>query len=254
VADWNPATYERFKDERSRPFFDLLALVAPIPGGSAADLGCGTGELTALLHRETRAARTIGIDTSAAMLARARPEPGLTFAQGDLATWRPDAPLDLIFANASLHWADDHPALLARLSGFLAPGGQLAVQVPANHDHPSHLIAAEVAQEAPFAAALAGYVRRSPVLAPVAYARVLDGLGFTELRVRLEVYVHHLASREAVIDWVRGTLLTAYESRMPAELWPRFLERYRERLLPALEDTKPYFYPFARILFAGSQG
>ena len=43
---WDPEKYARFAAERSRPFFDLLDLVTPIPGGRAVDLGCGPGELT----------------------------------------------------------------------------------------------------------------------------------------------------------------------------------------------------------------
>ena len=68
---WDPAQYERFRAERARPFVDLLALVRPRPGMRVVDLGCGTGELTARLHRELAAGETLGIDRSEAMLARA---------------------------------------------------------------------------------------------------------------------------------------------------------------------------------------
>ena len=61
-ADWNPAQYERFRDERARPFFDLLDLVQPRPEMRVVDLGCGTGELTRELHRRLSARETIGID------------------------------------------------------------------------------------------------------------------------------------------------------------------------------------------------
>ena len=91
--------------------------------------------------------------------------------------------------------------------------------------------------------------RQSPVLAPETYAALLHRLGYRRQVVRLQVYGHELESREAVIEWVGGSVLTDYERRMPAEIWPRFLERYRERLLPQLADTRPYFYPFRRILF-----
>src|SRR5258707_590643 len=51
TAQWDPDQYERFKAERARPFWDLVALVQPCPGGRVVDLGCGTGELTKELHR-----------------------------------------------------------------------------------------------------------------------------------------------------------------------------------------------------------
>jgi trans-aconitate 2-methyltransferase len=67
---WDHAQYARFERERSVPFFDLLDLVEPCPGGRVVDLGCGTGELTRALHERTRARSTVGIDSSQAMLER----------------------------------------------------------------------------------------------------------------------------------------------------------------------------------------
>jgi trans-aconitate 2-methyltransferase len=142
----------------------------------------------------------------------------------------------------------DHPRLLERLAGTLALSGQLAVQVPANHDHVSHLVAAELAAEEPFRAAIGGYRRVSPVEAPERYAELLEGLGFVEQHVRLQVYPHHLEGPEQVVEWARGTLLTDYQRRMPSELFERFLACYRRRLPPRLDRRRPYFYPFKRIL------
>ena len=51
------------------------------------------------------------------------------------------------------------------------------------------------------------------------------------------------------MEWVRGSVLTDYQRRLPDDLWPRFLARYRELLLPRLEDTHPFFYTYKRILF-----
>lgn len=269
---WDPTRYERFADERGAPFYDLLALVRPIPGGRAVDLGCGTGALTVELHRRVLAGETLGLDSSPAMLERARPLAGngLRFEQGDIATFAhsgqggavaglpgrsgPSAAggaWDLVLSNAALHWLPDHPALLAGLRRVLGAGGQLAVQVPANHDHPSHVLAAELAGEDPFRRVLGGYRRLSPVEPPERYAELLDRLGFAEQHVRLQVYGHHLAGREEVVEWVRGTLLTDYQRRMPAELFERFLASYCERLLPLLDERRPYFYPFKRLLLWG---
>lgn len=255
TSDWNPEQYGRFRDERAQPFFDLLALVQPRPGMRVVDLGCGTGELTRELHTHLAARETLGVDTSPAMLAKAAAfaGDGLRFEGGDIGDFTADGKYDLVFSNAALHWIPDHPALLRRLTAALAEGGQLAVQVPANDDHPSHATAVTVAGEAPFWEALGGHARQSPVLAPEVYATLLNQLGYRQQQVRLQVYGHALESREAVVEWVRGSVLTDYEKRMPDELWPRFLERYRELLLPQLADTRPYFYPFKRVLFWGAR-
>ncbi len=246
---WNPDQYARFRDQRRQPWDDLTALLTPLTRPRLLDLGCGDGALTAELHQRLRAVETVGVDSSAAMLERAAPlaGAGLRFEQGDAATWS-GGPFDLVISNAALHWVADHAALLPRLAALLAPGGQLAVQVPVNEHHPSHLEAAATAAEPPFAAALGGYRRESPVRAPEWYAETLFRLGFTARRVRVEVYGHPLASRDEVVEWVRGTLLTDYQGRLPPALWPGFLCRYRERLAAALPDQRPFLYPYPRLL------
>jgi trans-aconitate 2-methyltransferase len=250
AATWDPERYARFRAERSQPFFDLLALVSPIAGGRALDLGCGTGELTAELHRRLGAAATLGIDSAPRMLAEAVDQavPGLEFALADIATFEPGGPYDLVFSNAALQWLPDHERLFRRLAAWVAPGGQLAVQMPANQDHPSHALAAAVAAEPPFAAALGQPPRATPVQPPEAYASWLDALGFSPQHVRLQVYAHHLPDRDAVVTWVQGTLLTWYEARLGPERYAAFLDRYRERLRAALPDERPFFYPFKRML------
>ena len=246
---WDPAQYDRFRDERRQPFFDLLALVQARPAMRVVDLGCGTGELTRALHRHVGARETVGIDSSAAMLARsaAFTDEGLSFVHGDLCAFHDDAPRDLIFSNAALQWVPDHEGLFARLRGLLGPGGQLAVQVPANHDHASHATAAALLEEEPFRSAVQGPTRHwDPRIE--GYAALLHRLGFREQHVRMQVYGHLLERRDDVVEWVKGTLLTEVQSRLPAALFPAFFEAYRARLLPQLADTKPYFYPFKRML------
>lgn len=256
---WSPEQYERFREERAQPFRDLLALVEARPGMRVIDLGCGTGEHTVTLHRTLGAKSTLGLDSSEAMLAKAqaRGQDGLRFELGDPASCAPestratDAPFDLVFSNAALHWIEDHRTLVANLRNLIAPGGQLAVQVPANHAHPSQVVAAEVASEAPFREALGGFQRVSPVLSADAYAEVLHDVGFVEQRVFLRVYSHLLDRRDDVVEWVKGTTLTDYEKRMPAPLYGEFLESYRARLMVQLRDERPFFFPFQRILFWG---
>jgi trans-aconitate 2-methyltransferase len=252
---WDPERYARFRDERRAPFDDLLALVVPRPGMAVVDLGCGAGELTRVAHERLGARATIGIDRSEAMLARAaaHASAGLEFRDGDLATVG-GGPFDLVLSNAALHWVPDHGPLLARLVGLLAPGGQLAIQVPANEDHPSHAVARAVAREPDLAAALGGHVRESPVLAPEAYAQLLFELGVAAQRVRVEVYAHRLDGPEDVVEWVRGTLLTDYEKRLAPADFVRFLERYRARLLAVLPPSRPFLYTYRRIFLWARRG
>lgn len=246
---WNPDQYERFRQERRQPFLDLLSLIDKRPGLKVIDLGCGTGELTGTLHEESGAAQTTGIDNSEAMLSRSESSAGVSFLLQDIEEFLATRErFDVIFSNAALHWIPDHPRVFAELTSRLNPGGQLAVQVPANDDHPSHLIARQIAMEDHFYEAMSGEVHETTVLRPEEYAVLLHRLGYSRQTVRMGVYGHLLPSRDAVLDWVRGTMLTRYESRLSPEDFERFLEQYRKRLLQELEDERPFFYPFKRIL------
>ncbi|MHB8876025.1 MAG: methyltransferase domain-containing protein [Myxococcaceae bacterium] len=250
LADkWDPKQYERFKAEREQPFFDLLSLVRPKKAMRVVDLGCGTGELTRTLHDRLSARETVGIDSSEAMLEKSRAfvTPGLRFEKADLRAFSAVRSFDLVFSNAALHWVPDHPSLLRSLEDALDEGGQLAVQVPANQRHPSQVAAEEVAEEPPFKGAMLPRPK-TPVLPPEEYSTLLHKLGFRAQHVRLQIYPHLLASRDEVVEWMKGALLTDFQKRMPAALFPSFLERYRERLLPQLEDSRPYLFPFRRII------
>lgn len=251
---WDPAQYAKFLRERSAPFFDLLDLVERRPAMRVVDLGCGTGELTHQLHERLGARETLGLDRSAKMLAKSPgfAVPGLTFERGAVETFAPDDPFDLVFSNAALHFVAGHETLWPRLASFLAPGGQLAVHVPANQDHATHVTAREVASEEPFASALGGYVHPTHVLPVEAYATLLHRLGFARQTVRLAVYGHLLESRESAFEWVKGSILTEYESRMPPGLYASFLGAYRERLLSRLADERPFFFTYKRVLMHAS--
>ena len=245
---WSPERYERFRRERAAPFHDLLALIERRPGMRVVDLGCGTGDLTLELHRAISARETLGIDNSPAMLAKAPRAEGLRFERAEIANFTERATFDLVFSNAALHWLPDHDALLQRLTAALVPHGQLAVQMPMNDDHPSHETAYELARSRDFRALLHGFERRPALYEPARYATWLHKLGYARQHVRLQVYGHLLDSREQVIEWVRGTLLTDYQKRLSPADWSRFLARYTEMLLPRLADDRPYFYSYPRLL------
>jgi trans-aconitate 2-methyltransferase len=261
---WNPQQYDKFQREREQPFFDLLAMVRARPGMRAVDLGCGTGKLTRTLHEQLEAVETLGVDRSPNMLAGSRDgalPPGLRFEAGTIEDFAADGGRrsqggngwDLIFSNAALHWVDGHERLLQQLVAALAPGGQLAFQVPAQHDTLTHRVAEEIAATEPFVSAFGGWRRSQPVLTPDTYARLLYSYGCADPRSQIIVYPHVLASREDVVEWVKGTMLTEYQRHLPADVFERFVAEYRHRLLRQLEDTRPFFYPFKRILCWGQR-
>jgi trans-aconitate 2-methyltransferase len=254
---WNPTQYEKFKSERSQPFYDLLNLIKrDQPIDTVVDLGCGTGELTKALHQTLKAKNTLGTDNSANMLTKAEAfsGEGLTFINKSIPEFHETKAYDVVFSNAALQWCDNHPQLLRNIRDALKPGGQLAIQMPMNHDHPTHRIANEVAAREPYASALnqKGGTREVALLKPEDYAQLLFDLGFHKQSVSLRVYSHILDSREGAVEWVKGTLLTYYQSRFPTDLYEAYLADYIRELFKYLPNTRPFFYPFKRILIWGA--
>lgn len=248
---WDPTQYNRFAAEREQPFWDLRALVSPSDRPVLADLGCGDGRLTAALHASLGAARTVGVDSSAAMLAQAKEyaTDDVTFVEGDIGEWEEPEAFDIVFANASLQWVPDHRAVLRRWVRSLRPGGQIAVQVPSNADMATHRIATELGAE------LLADPPPDPVatnvLAPTDYAELLNDLGCQQQSVRLQVYGHQLGSTADAVEWVKGTLLTRFKAPLGPEGWEDFVNLFRERLLGEIGDRSPFFFPFKRVLLWG---
>ncbi|MDF3301660.1 trans-aconitate 2-methyltransferase [Streptomyces tropicalis] len=257
---WDPAQYLHHADHRARPFTDLLARI-PDPAGDRpriADLGCGPGNVTALLAARWPGARITGYDNSPEMLDRARtdhegPTPGgghLDFAAADARTWTPAEPCDLIVSNATLQWVPRHADRFADWIAALKPGGTLAFQVPGNFSAPSHVLMRELAGTTRRRDLLDGVLRHDDaVLAPGAYLERLTGLGCTA-DVWETTYLHLLQGEDPVLDWVKGTglrpVLTALADDPTAR--EEFLADYRTALraaYPAGPHGTPF--PFRRV-------
>lgn len=253
--NWNPGQYEKFKKQRSKPFWDLVSMVDSAGLRSVVDLGCGTGELTFEFHRKLKrdhpSLETIGIDSSANMLEKAKPfeAEGLQFRLGDIASFAPESKFDLVISNAALQWLPDHRRLLPQVLKWVAPRGQIAVQVPCGFDHPSHVIAYQVSQDL-FGSKVNPMGKVRSVLTIAEYAEILYVHGFKDCRSRMETYLHPMEKGEDVIEWTKGTLLTSFRSQMSDEDFQRFIAEYRKRLLAEIGEGF-YLYPFNRILFWG---
>jgi trans-aconitate 2-methyltransferase len=214
------------------------------------DLGCGTGELTRQLAAALPDSDVTGIDSSEQMLDSVRASscsgPNLHFEHGDQSQLTGE--WDLIFSNAALHWSENHAELIPSLYRRLRPGGQIAVQVPSNHNHISHQIYREAASEEPFKSILKGFQRYAPVLSIDDYARLFFNCGAESIVVFERVYAHVLEDSEAVVEWISGTALVPYFERL-GECKEEFVAVIRRKMRIAMPES-PIFYPFRRTFFS----
>lgn len=251
ATSWNPQQYERFAAPRLRPAVDLLARIPPGPRRHIVDLGCGGGQVTRLLRERWPEAEITGIDSSAAMLERVRGEIDARFVQADLNRWSPPPEVDLLVSNAALHWLDDHSSLLARWLDVLRPGCAVAIQMPRNHDAPSHRAMAEAAE--PWAARLGGVRTIRPVGSPADYARLLAPR-VAHVDVWETTYIHVLTGADPVVEWTKGSGLRPYLGAL-GDGADGFVEAYRRLLRQAYppEPDGTTLYPFKRVFVVGQK-
>ncbi|WP_262283778.1 trans-aconitate 2-methyltransferase [Micromonospora sp. MA102] len=267
---WDPSTYLRYGDERSRPFHDLLARVAAERPRAVVDLGCGPGTLTTTLVGRWPGSRIAGLDSSAEMIARARAlgrigslaragvlaEP-VSFTVGDVRDWRPEPDVDVVVCNAVLQWVPGHQALLTRWAATLPTGAWLAFQVPGNFAAPSHRALREVAGRDRWRDTLAPLLREAPVEDPVDYAALLVGAGCA-VDAWETTYVHLLPAAggdHPVLAWMEGTALRPVRAALDAAGWADFRAELGVRLAEAYPVRQgQVYFPFRRIFVVARTG
>lgn len=211
---WDPDRYLRFADQRARPFHDLIARIGADAPARVVDLGCGPGNVTALLADRWPDAAVLGLDSSAEMIeaaqSRARTEgtgPGsLEFRRADLRDWRSQEPVDVVVTNATLQWVPGHLNLLTDLLQQIVPGGWFAMGVPGNFTAPSHALLTDLQRSERWAAHFTGAEFRPMSHEPAEYLRALTDAG-ADAEVWETTYYYVVDGENGVLDFVSSTAL-----------------------------------------------
>lgn len=252
---WDSTQYLRFEAQRTQPCRDLVRRVELESPATIADLGCGPGNSTAELQKRWPTAKIIGIDNSPDMLERARADySGIEWVTADIATWTPAEKVDLLFSNAALQWLPRHRKLLPTLLSHVAPGGYLAIQIPANIDALPHRLMQELAASPDWQDHFPHQVREWDALEPAAYYDILAPHSAT-LDIWSTTYLHVLPDPAAIVEWYKGTGLRPWLDALPGEKEKeKFLTDYTARIAQYFHprpDGKVLF-PFERLFLLAS--
>lgn len=227
------------------------------------DIGCGTGQTTRDAARVATDGSALGVDTSAAMIARGRElaeAAGLcnvTFERGDAQVHRFAARhFDVAISRFGTMFFDDPIAAFANIRWALRLGGRLVMMVW--QDHASNEWSVSIQQ------ALAPGERVSQVAAneldpfslsdPAAVERILREAGFTQARfTEVREPAYYGEDLAAAFAWIRGFSCTRdLLQRLDAASAERALDRLRETLAAHQQETGVWFDSRAWIVTAAA--
>ncbi len=250
MSGWDAEIYLRFSGERTRPSVDLAARIAiPYPG-RIIDLGCGPGNSTAVLRRRWPKAGITGLDSSPDMIAAAsRSYPDHEWLIGDITAWSAGIPFDVVFSNAALQWVPNHEVLFPHLFAQVAPGGALAVQVPAHFNSALHREILETAEDPAWRHFMGPALNALTKKPPSFYYNLLRPLA-ARLEIWQTEYYHVVDSPQSIIEWFRGTGLRPFlavleNEEQRARFEELLLERYTRAYLP--QNDGRILFPFRRL-------
>ena len=217
MSDWNAKHYLKFGDERTRPAVDLVTRIKLTAPRRIFDLGCGPGNSTAILGERWPEAEIVGIDSSPGMIATAKEQhPEGNWESGDISTWTPDEPADLIFSNAALQWIPDHGELMQRLIRATAVGGALAFQIPGGSFAEVRKLIHELSHAPRWNDRMTA-ARTALTMEPPAF--YYDSLvkEATSLDLWETEYHHVMESTDAIVDWISSTGLRPFVAALEDE-------------------------------------
>ena len=252
MPQWDPDLYLAFEKARTQPSIDLAARVDVEAPQRVVDVGCGPGNSTEVLARRWPEAQVVGVDSSAAMLDKARAaHPEWTWVEADATSGLADlGTFDVVFSNAMIQWVDDQESLLRAMFAALRPGGVLAVQVPSTERMPIRMALVALLATDRWRTRLEGVTAVHSRTARYYY----DVLATMTSQVELWVtdYMHVMPTHDALVQWYSGTGLRPYLDHLTDDAErSEFLAEYHDLVAAAYQPQRDgnILFPFHRIFF-----
>lgn len=236
---WDANDYHRSASAQTgwgREVHDRLVLFGD---EHVVDLGCGDGRLTAELAARLPRGSVTGVDADPDMIRFAREHharDNVEFRLGDVGRFQLDRRAALIVSTATLHWVEDHQAVLRRCRAHLDPGGRIHFQMGGRGNCAAILAAAEaIAAQPRWAPRLFPFSTPWHFQEPEAYLRSLPACGFRPLRAELLARDMVHDGPDGLRGWLRTTWMPVL-SRVPegsrAELIEAIAGEYLARRPP----------------------
>ena len=253
MSDWNPTGYLKFEKERSQPAIDLVMRISHDNPKNILDIGCGPGNSTGILYDRWENARITGLDSSPAMLEKARKSnDDIDWVLGDAsADLGHLGQFDIIFSNAAFQWIPDNDILINKLFNMLNPEGVLAAQIPYMEEMQIRKVINEVVNRADWARYFANLSTPYKMNPPDFYYDVLNHLT-PEISLWETRYFQIMNSHDDLVQWCKSTALRPYLDCLVDEVKKAEFEKDILGEITNHYETKQdgkVLFPFDRIFF-----
>jgi trans-aconitate 2-methyltransferase len=256
MDEWNPDLYLQYSNQRNQPVKDLLSRI-PLPEvKSVLDYGCGPGNSTHLVSQKWEKARIVGIDSSGAMIDKARASyPDIEWKLQDIMTWNTSDKFNVVFSNAVIQWIFNQEKLMEKLAGMAAESGVIAFQMPEYGDMPVARIIDEeyhkLCRSDTFSIADVFEFHRSDWYYNTLcrYSAAID-MWQTD-------YIHEMKSTEDIVTMIESTGLRPYLARLESEEQKhQLLENSTEALKKEYHECTngKVLFPFKRLFVVAYKG
>jgi len=244
----------QFRSERTQPSIDLISKINSVEPKSIIDIGCGPGNSTQVLVNRWPKARITGLDSSLAMIKKAKHDyPNQDWIVADALSYESEIKYDIVFSNAVIQWIPNHENLLKKFHGLLSDGGLLAIQIPLFWDMPLGKVIDETANDIHWKVLMEGI---ADLLTIHNYSFYYDHLSslFNSIDLWETSYFHVLDSHMAIIEMMRSTGLKPYLEKFDNDL---AINHFEKKVLTGIEKAYPkqkngkVLLPFKRLFFIG---
>jgi trans-aconitate 2-methyltransferase len=231
---WNPEDYAKNSDAQLKWARELRADLDLQGTEAVLDVGCGDGKITADFAQALPQGRVLGTDSSGEMVeyaARHYRADNLAFAAIDARALEFDGEFDLVFSNATLHWVDDHQAVLQGISRALKLGGRLVISCGGRGNALDVLaVLAEVTARPAWRQYFGDFRNPYFFYGPDEYVQWLTAAGLQSDSVKLVAKDMTHQGAEGLAGWIRTTWMP-FTQCVPAAARDLFIDDFLSRYL-----------------------
>jgi trans-aconitate 2-methyltransferase len=252
AKDWNPDLYLKYNNERIQPSIDLVSHIDIENPSKIIDIGCGPGNSTQILVRRFPEAQITGLDSSPAMIEKAKTDyPDMEWLLADAGKDEIPGKYDIVFSNATIQWIPDHKKLIKKFHSLLNEGGLIAIQLPLFNEMQISEAIKRTADNRGWNNLFSGTYNIFTLHDHSFYYDILSEL-FSSVRIWESNYIHILESHTSILEMMTGTGLRPYLDKLENDNDKKEFEKLVleeiKKVYPQQKDGK-VLLTFKRLFF-----